>query len=136
MRTPEMQPHLVAYPLNIYTNIICDQLKSTKYHLRNRIMEEFLLQHADRHQQLIRQFKPKPRPIEGGPVTSPNITVATRIRPLLNEETASGQVPAVFARFGESGVVDLHELRRVVRGPPPLNVSHGPFSSSMHIFVQ
>jgi hypothetical protein len=45
---------------------------------------------------------------------------------LLDEEAASGQVPAVFARVGESGTVDLHELRRVVRGPPPLNVSHGP----------
>ncbi|KAJ5123044.1 hypothetical protein N7448_009141 [Penicillium atrosanguineum] len=87
------------------------------------MMEEFLLQHADRHQHLIRQFKPKPRPNEGDPVTSPKITVATRIRPLLDEETASGQVPAAFARVGESGVVDLHELRRVVRGPPPLNSS-------------
>jgi kinesin family protein 2/24 len=93
-------------------------------------MDDFLLQHAGRHQQLVRQFKPKPRPNEGDPVTTPNIAVATRIRPMLEEEMASGQVPAAFARAGESGVVDLHEIRRVVRGPPPLNVSHARFIES------
>jgi len=90
-------------------------------------MNEFLLQNADRHQQLVRQFKPKPRPNEGNPVTSPNISVATRIRPMLDEERSSGQVPAAFPRPGENGVVDLHELRKVVRGPPPLNVSNNRF---------
>ncbi|KAJ5670612.1 P-loop containing nucleoside triphosphate hydrolase protein [Penicillium maclennaniae] len=71
-------------------------------------MDEFLLQHADRHQHLIRQFQPKPRPHNGDPVTSPNIAVATRIRPLLDEETASGQVPAAFARAGECGSSSFH----------------------------
>lgn len=85
-------------------------------------METFLLQNAARHQQLIKQFKPKTAKDEDT-ASSSSIEVATRIRPILADEAAWGQVPAAFPRPGESGVVDLHELRRVVRGPPPLNVS-------------
>lgn len=86
-------------------------------------MESFLLQNATRHQHLIKKFKPKPCAIKPEN-TSPHasIQVATRIRPILADEVSSGQVPAAFPRFGETGTVDLHELRRVVRGPPPLNV--------------
>lgn len=95
-------------------------------------MEDFLLSNAARHQQLVRQFKPRPRATGGeDAITSPNIAVATRIRPMLDEEKSSGQVPAVFPRhrllLSEKGVVDLHELRRVVRGPPTLNVSNSYF---------
>lgn len=88
-------------------------------------MESFLLQNAARHQHLVKQFKPKPRATKSEDTSPahPSIRVATRIRPLLEDESSSGQVPAAFPRSGENGTVDLHELRRVVRGPPPLNVS-------------
>ncbi|KAJ5345576.1 hypothetical protein N7452_003580 [Penicillium brevicompactum] len=42
-----------------------------------------------------------------------NITVAARVRPMLEHETSSGQVVAVYPRVDDSGVVDLHDLRRV-----------------------
>lgn len=86
-------------------------------------MEDFLLQNAARHQKLVKLFKP-PRPTSEATNdgSSSNIVVATRIRPMLDDEISSGQVIAAFPRAGETGVVDLHELRRVVRGPPPLNV--------------
>lgn len=94
------------------------------YHItKHLIMETFLLQNAARHQQLVKQFKPKTRAVSEDTASNSSIEVATRIRPILAGEAASGQVPAAFPRPGESGVVDLHELRRVVRGPPPLNVS-------------
>lgn len=97
-------------------------------------MEEFLLQNAARHQHLIKQYKPKPqahgaKKDDAPAPASPSIEVATRIRPMLAEEVSSGQVPATFPRAGQSGVVDLHELRRVVRGPLPLNVSEFAFGS-------
>ena len=91
-------------------------------------MEEFLLAHSSRHESLVKRFKP-PRPTASGATDTINATsgagtvIATRIRPMLDEEVSSGQVVAAFPRIGDRGVVDLHELRRVPRGPPPLNVS-------------
>ncbi|KAJ5698997.1 hypothetical protein N7462_001002 [Penicillium macrosclerotiorum] len=99
-------------------------------------MEQFLLQYATRHQSLVKQFKP-PRSKGNDPEqppASPNITVATRIRPMLSEEMASGQVPAAFARSDESGVVDLHTLRRVVRGLPPAGKVFGPDHSTELVY--
>lgn len=84
-------------------------------------MEQFLLDNAARHQMLISRLKPPPKTKVN--YETSNITVAARIRPMLEHETSSGQVVAVFPRVDDSGVVDLHDLRRVVRGFPPLNVS-------------
>lgn len=84
-------------------------------------MEQFLLDNAARHQMLILRLKPPPK--TKVIYEASNITVAARIRPMLEHETSSGQVVAVFPRVDDSGVVDLHDLRRVVRGFPPLNVS-------------
>ncbi|KAJ5180100.1 hypothetical protein N7492_003310 [Penicillium capsulatum] len=77
-------------------------------------MEDFLLENAARHQHLVKAWNLKNKPpIKDDAVTSPNITVATRIRPMLEHEVSSGQVVATFPRTGASGVVDIHELRRV-----------------------
>lgn len=87
-------------------------------------MDDFLLQNAARHQILVARFKPTlSASTAGGVETSANIVVATRIRPMLEEERSSGQVVAAFPREGSDRVVDLHQLRRVVRGLPLLNVS-------------
>jgi kinesin family protein 2/24 len=73
---------------------------------------------------LVQRFKPPRQKTESkSEASTSNITVATRIRPISDEELSSGQVVAIFPRVDSSGVVDLHELRRVVRGFPPLNVS-------------
>lgn len=90
-------------------------------------MEQFLLSNAARHQSLVKAFKAKPHSsTDDDAVTSPNIVVATRIRPMLDHEVSSGQVVAAFPR-GHGGVVDLHELKRTVRGPPTLNVNIAHF---------
>ena len=87
-------------------------------------MDNFLLENAARHQLLVARFKPSyvAQTVNNGGTNS-NIVVATRIRPMLEEEVASGQVVAAFPRDDSNGVVDIHQLRRVVRGPPPLSVS-------------
>ncbi|KAF7714022.1 Uncharacterized protein PECH_000530 [Penicillium ucsense] len=84
-------------------------------------MEQFLLDNAARHQMLVQRFKPPRQKTGSKSKTTPsNITVVTRVRPISSEEESSGQVVAVFPRSDSSGAVDLHELRRVVRGFPPL----------------
>lgn len=91
-------------------------------------MEQYLLDNVARYQTLIQRFKP---PVQKGiknAGTEPksNIIVSTRIRPLLEDEISSGQVVATFPRGDGSRVLDLHELKRVVRGLPTMNVSFTP----------
>jgi hypothetical protein len=86
-------------------------------------MEQFLLDSVPRYQSLVRAFKPPRSNKTAGTTNSSSITVATRIRPMLDDEVASGQVAGVLPRKGGNGSVDIHELRKKVRGPPMLNVS-------------
>lgn len=89
-------------------------------------MEEFLVQNAKRYQSLVKAFRPgasTQTSIESKSSTSPDIVVSTRIRPLLDEEDAAGFSESVFPRDAQPGVVDVHELRRTVRGLPTLTVS-------------
>ncbi|KAL3472539.1 P-loop containing nucleoside triphosphate hydrolase protein [Aspergillus californicus] len=85
-------------------------------------MDQFLLANVQRYQTLVARFKP---PHVKDPSTdlqtSPNLVVATRIRPILDKETKSGQVSAVFPRRHEKAAIDIHELRNSPRGPPSLN---------------
>ncbi|KAJ5374420.1 hypothetical protein N7517_006426 [Penicillium concentricum] len=87
-------------------------------------MEQYLLANVSRYQSLVQRFQPqRPTTTENKDVADcSNIVVAIRIRPILDHEILSGQVPAIFPR-SESGVVDLHELKRVIRGQPTLNSS-------------
>lgn len=87
-------------------------------------MEAFLHQHAPRFQRYVEAFKPpKPTAKAGAQRLDPNaaMVVTARIRPLLSDEDELP--PAIFARASEPGVVDVHELRQPVRGPPVLKVS-------------
>ncbi|KAL4867264.1 P-loop containing nucleoside triphosphate hydrolase protein [Aspergillus spectabilis] len=85
-------------------------------------MEQFLIENVKRYQTLVGRFKP-PRtkePAKTDLQTSPNLVVATRIRPILEKEIRSGQVSAVFPRLGGTATVDTHEMRKVPRGLPKL----------------
>ncbi|KAJ4255435.1 hypothetical protein NW762_009430 [Fusarium torreyae] len=85
-------------------------------------MDQFLLDHAQRYQDLVKRFKPAPptkcKPSKEEP--NPDITIATRVRPMLGDEKEGGQLIGVFPRNELPGTLDLHELRRPVRGPPLL----------------
>lgn len=91
------------------------------------IMDDFLKEHKAKFQALVAGYKPKDdasasknAPRAAG--TSADITVAARIRPVLDEETDEGALAAVFPRSGCPGTVDLHEIRKTVRGLPALDV--------------
>ncbi|KAI7772882.1 hypothetical protein LA080_014628 [Diaporthe eres] len=89
-------------------------------------MEEFLVQNGKGYQALVKAFKPGARTQTSTTTnasTSPDIVVSTRIRPLLDEEASAGFSESVFPREDQPGVVDVHELRRTVRGLPSLNSS-------------
>lgn len=97
-------------------------------------MDQYLLDNVARYQTLLSRFKPPTKKAsENKPPTGENIIVNTRIRPLLEAEISSGQVIATFPRGDRSGVVDLHELKRVVRGLPTMNVSILHFLTNKHI---
>ncbi|KAJ5772353.1 hypothetical protein N7520_002882 [Penicillium odoratum] len=89
-------------------------------------MEQYLLENVTRYQTLIQRFKKPAQKATGSndAEMSSEMVMATRIRPLLEEEISSGQVVAIYPRDEKSGVVDLHELKRVVRGLPTLNSSN------------
>ncbi|KAK0649098.1 P-loop containing nucleoside triphosphate hydrolase protein [Cercophora newfieldiana] len=87
-------------------------------------MEQFLIDNAAHYNSLVAAYKP--RPDKKGPASTdtgsgnPDMIVSTRIRPMLEEETTQGFPPGVFPRKG-ANIVDLHELRKAVRGTPSLN---------------
>jgi kinesin family protein 2/24 len=87
-------------------------------------MDQFFLDNAQRYQELVNRFKPAPTKAKpSSDESNPDITIATRIRPMLDEEREGGQISGVFPRNNLPGVVDLHELRKRVRGPPTMLVS-------------
>lgn len=87
-------------------------------------MDQFTLENAQRYQVLVNRFKPTPT--KGKPAaeeSNPDITIATRLRPMLEDEKEAGLLTGVFPRAQPAGTVDLHELRRTFRGAPGLTVS-------------
>lgn len=88
-------------------------------------MDQFLIDNASRYQALVSEFKPTAKATQGKMNTAPNpdMVVCTRIRPMLADESSSGYVPGVFCRSGGDGSVDVHELRKTIKGQPALNVT-------------
>ncbi|KAK0654159.1 P-loop containing nucleoside triphosphate hydrolase protein, partial [Cercophora samala] len=109
-------------------------------------MEQFLIDNADRYKELVQAFKPKPTPAKAetaaGGSTNPDFLVSTRIRPLLPDERSQGFPEGVLSRPGDANIVDLHELKKSVRGLPSLNQSFsypvdrvfGPESTTKEIY--
>ncbi|UZP42159.1 hypothetical protein NXS19_009975 [Fusarium pseudograminearum] len=84
-------------------------------------MEQYILDNARRFDDLVKRFRPAPIKVKPSDEESnPDITIATRIRPIMDDEKEEGQLIGVFPRQNLPGAVDLHELRRPVRGPPTL----------------
>lgn len=87
-------------------------------------MEQYILDNVKRYDMLVRKYVPPKVQRQGNEgTTSPDMVVATRLRPLLEEETSQGLPPSVFPRGAQPGVLDVHELRQPPRGPAQLRVS-------------
>ncbi|AEO68342.1 uncharacterized protein THITE_2049700 [Thermothielavioides terrestris NRRL 8126] len=85
-------------------------------------MDEFIIEHAERYKRLVSTFKPSSPGAKATNSTSASseIVVSARIRPMLEDEIAQGFPQGVYQR-ADSNMVDLHELRRPVRGLPTIN---------------
>lgn len=61
-------------------------------------MEDFLLEHAARYKTLVQKVKPPRRKANERQRenVNPAVSVVARIRPMLDEETSSGQAVAAF----------------------------------------
>ena len=88
-------------------------------------MDQFILDNAKRFQFLVAAFKPQR--IEENKLrdaaTSSDVLIAARIRPILPDEVSQGYIAGVIPRPALTGSVDVHELRKKVKGPPVLSVS-------------
>ncbi|CAM1501497.1 Fc.00g034810.m01.CDS01 [Cosmosporella sp. VM-42] len=81
-------------------------------------MEQYVMDNIARYQKLVSQYKaPRVRRTGNEGTVSPDMVVATRLRPLLDDETEVGLPAAIFPRAEQPGVLDVHELRQPVRGP-------------------
>ncbi|KAK3321916.1 P-loop containing nucleoside triphosphate hydrolase protein [Apodospora peruviana] len=108
-------------------------------------MEQFLIENTKRYVSLVKAFKPSDpkKGTTGSNETtsvSGDITVCARIRPLLEDEIAQGFPAGVIPR-GNTSTVDVHELRRPVRGLPTINSKDytvdkvfGPDTSTAQIY--
>ncbi|KAI0172233.1 P-loop containing nucleoside triphosphate hydrolase protein [Hypoxylon sp. FL1284] len=87
-------------------------------------MDQFYLDNATLYQNLVKRLKPAPptarSAAEPTEVPSPDMIVSARIRPLLEEDLASGFPRALFPRAGQPNVVDIHDLYNHPRGIPIL----------------
>lgn len=87
-------------------------------------MEQFLLDNTERYKRLVAAFKPSPSNTKDDNSTSASteIVVSTRVRPMLEDEATQGFPVGTYIR---GSTVDVHELRRPVRGLPTLMVGPG-----------
>jgi kinesin family protein 2/24 len=90
-------------------------------------MDRFYLDNAAQYRTLVKAFNstaPAPRTMQevATETTSPDMVVSARIRPLLDEDVATGFPCAVYPRSAQAGVVDIHDLYNHPRGRPILKV--------------
>lgn len=105
-------------------------------------MEEYIPLHAKRYHDLVARFDiatgkqtPVNKPNEQS--ANANVAVIAKLRALLEAELDAGFPQGVFCRPNAAGVLDAHELKRPIRGPPILptlqvsrRVAHDPMKHS------
>ena len=86
-------------------------------------MDQFLIDNTPLYLKLVERFKPAASRADVAEDKAKPIIIGARIRPMVEEESSNGAVASVYPREGEPGVLDLHELRKTVRGSAALSVS-------------
>lgn len=82
-------------------------------------IEQFYLKHVAKYNSLVNAFEPIPKPHASAAEPAPDVVVATRIKPLLEDE---GFPSAIFARAMQPNAVDIHDLYNHPSGFPRLKV--------------
>lgn len=88
-------------------------------------MEQFLIDNAAYYLKLVSTSKPRPadKKATSSGIANPDMVVSARIRPLLDDETTAGFPPCIFPRPTAPSTLDIHELRKPIRGNPTLTTS-------------
>ena len=95
-------------------------------------MEQFLIDNAERYNRLVAAFKPaKASSAKAGSstVASPEMIVSARVRPMLEDELSRGFPAGIHIR-PKTDTIDVHALKRPVRGLPTITVSVSPASET------
>ncbi|KAK0725164.1 P-loop containing nucleoside triphosphate hydrolase protein [Lasiosphaeris hirsuta] len=102
-------------------------------------MEQFLIDNTERYHALVAAFKPRPADKKAQAGENQDIIVSTRIRPMLTEEETV--FPASVFVGNSASAVQVHELKKSVRGPAALNSSSytvdqvfGPDASTAQVY--
>ncbi|KAF6795376.1 diatom spindle kinesin 1 (kinesin motor domain containing protein) [Colletotrichum musicola] len=112
-------------------------------------MDEYHLKHTPWYQAAVGAFAAKAarddlaRAEDPNTTANPDMIVAARLRPILEDEVAAGLIRGVFTRTSSNGAVDVHQIRKHVKplGPPTLmstsaqlDRAYGPESTSEEIY--
>ncbi|KAF6828757.1 diatom spindle kinesin 1 (kinesin motor domain containing protein) [Colletotrichum plurivorum] len=112
-------------------------------------MDEYHIKHTPWYQAAVGAFASKAaredlaRAEDPNTTANPDMIVAARLRPILEDEVAAGLIRGVFTRTSSNGAVDVHQIRKHVKplGPPTLmstsvqlDRAYGPKSTSEEIY--
>ncbi|OLN86643.1 Diatom spindle kinesin-1 [Colletotrichum chlorophyti] len=112
-------------------------------------MDEYHIKHAAWYQASVQAFDAEAAREDLGPPQGPNagpnpdMIVAARLRPILEDEVATGLIRGVFPRSSGNGAVDIHQIRKHIKplGPPTLMSTtvhldriYGPEDTSEQIY--
>ncbi|TIC96993.1 Kinesin-like protein KIN-13B [Colletotrichum higginsianum] len=115
-------------------------------------MDAYHIKHTPWYQAAVEAFSAKAakqdlaHPSDPNTAPNPDMVVAARLRPVLEDEVAAGLIRGVFPRKSGNGVVDIHQIRKHIKplGPPTLMLfqstsvsidrAYGPEDTSEHIY--
>ncbi|KAL0940302.1 kinesin motor domain containing protein [Colletotrichum truncatum] len=91
-------------------------------------MDEYQIKHTPWYQSSVEAFAAKAaredlgRPEDPNATPNPDMIVAARLRPILEDEVAAGLIRGVYTRSSANGAVDVHQIRKHIKplGPPTL----------------
>ncbi|KAI8266868.1 hypothetical protein K4K58_009192 [Colletotrichum sp. SAR11_239] len=112
-------------------------------------MDEYHTKHIPWFQASVEAFAAKAakedlaRPDDPNTTPNPDMIVAARLRPMLEDEISAGLIRGVFTRDNTDGAVDIHQIRKHIKplGPPTLittsvalDRAYGPEDTSEKIY--
>ncbi|WYZ37205.1 hypothetical protein EsH8_II_000711 [Colletotrichum jinshuiense] len=112
-------------------------------------MDDYHIKHTPWYQASVEAFSAKAakedlsRPEDLNTTPNPDMVVAARLRPVLEDEVAAGLIRGVFPRDSGNGAVDIHQIRKHIKplGPPTListsvrlDRAYGPDDTSEQIY--
>ncbi|GJC83773.1 kinesin-like protein KLP2 [Colletotrichum liriopes] len=112
-------------------------------------MDEYHIKHTPWYQASVKAFSDKAakqdlaRPDDPNSTSNPDMVVAARLRPVMEDEVAAGLIQGVFLRKSGNGAVDIHQVRKHIKplGPPTListsvrlDRAYGPEDTSEQIY--